>query len=98
MCDASGSCSTFIAAREEMSKCYSNLIRTVTRAGFAYPVRVGRMATIARVISVEAGVRNGDDQHAVAVNVDGVRSPPAPREIHPLCSVHFVATPPERVW
>jgi hypothetical protein len=85
-----------LIARKEISKFHSNLIRTVTRAGFAYPVRVGRMATTAGVISVEAGVRNGDDQHAVAVNVDGVRSRPAPGEIHPMLSLHFVATRTER--
>ena len=81
-----------LIARKEISKCHSNLIRTVTRTGFAYPVRVSRMATTGEMISVEAGVRNGDDQHAVAVNVDGVRSRPAPGEVHPLLSVHFVAT------
>jgi hypothetical protein len=32
-----------LIARKEMSKSHSNLIRTVTRAGFAYPVRVGRI-------------------------------------------------------
>ena len=81
---------------KEMSKYHNNLIRTVTRAGFAYPVRVSRMATTAGVICVEAGVRNGDDQHAVAVNVDGVRSRPAPGEVHPMLSLHFVATRTER--
>jgi hypothetical protein len=61
-----------------MSKCHSNLIRTVTRAGFAYFVDIGGMTAAIGVIRVEAIVWNRNDQQAVAVNVDAARIRPGP--------------------
>jgi hypothetical protein len=46
------------------------LIRTGLSVGVAHLIRVGARATATDAIGVEAVIRGGDDQHAVAVNID----------------------------
>ena len=53
-----------------ISKIHSNLIRAVTCARLAYLVNIGGMTAAIGVIRVKAVVRDGYDQHAVAVDVD----------------------------
>jgi len=50
------------------------------------------MAAAIGVISVETVVWDRNDQDAVTVNVDAVRSRPGPWEVHRLQALHFVAT------
>ena len=47
------------------------MIRTVTRAGFAYFVDIGGMTAAIGMIRVEAVVWDDYPQHPVTVNVDG---------------------------
>jgi hypothetical protein len=55
----------------EISEIYSNLIRAVTCAGFAYFVDIGGLTAAIGMIRVEAVVWDDYPQHAVTVNVDG---------------------------
>src|SRR5215831_1637257 len=75
----------------EISERYGYLIRTITRAGFAYLVGVGGMAATVRVIGVETIVRDSGNYNAVSINIDAIRSCTAPGEIHGVSSLHFVA-------
>jgi hypothetical protein len=59
-----------LSERKEMSKCHSNLIRTVTCARRAYFVDKGGMAAAIGVIRVETIVRDGQEQHAVTIDVN----------------------------
>ena len=63
---------------------HSNLIRAVTCARLAYFVDIGGMTATIRMIRVETIVRNGYDQHTVAVNVNAAWSRPGPWEVHRL--------------
>ena len=49
------------------------------------------MATVTDGIGVETVVRRVDEQRAVAINIDGGRSRPAPREVHSVSPLHLVA-------
>ena len=49
------------------------------------------MAAGTRRIGVEPVIRSVREERAVAVNVDGARTRPAPGEIHRVPSLHFVA-------
>jgi hypothetical protein len=80
----------------ETSECHRHLIRTGVAAGFAYLIRVGSRATVTGGIGVETVIRGGNDQHAVALNVDIARSGPAPGEVHCLPALHLVTTRTER--
>src|SRR5437867_5786663 len=74
------------------AKPYRDLVRAVLSACLAYLVGVGALATHPDVIGVEPGdVRHSGNQHAVAINVDVVRSSSIPREVHRLVSLHLVA-------
>ena len=78
-----------------MARC--DLVRTVLRACFADPIGVRALATHPDVIGVEPGdVRHSGNQHAVAINVDVVRSSSIPGEFHGLLPLHFVAARNER--
>src|SRR5882757_9785951 len=54
------------------------------------------MATVTDGIGVETVVRSVDEQRVIAVNIDGARSRPAPREVNSVSSLHLVATRTER--
>ena len=60
----------FKAGSRIISKIHSNLIRAVTCARLAYLVNLGGMTAAIGVIRVETVVRDGDDQHAVTLDVD----------------------------
>src|SRR6266487_5713117 len=73
------------------AKPHGDLVRAVLSACFADPIDVGALATHPDVIGVETGdVRHSGNQHAVAINVDVVRSSSIPREVHRLLPLHLV--------
>jgi hypothetical protein len=59
-----------LSERKEMSKRHSNLIRAATCARRAYFVDIGGMAAAIGVIRVEATVRDGQEPHAVTIDVN----------------------------
>src|SRR5437660_703343 len=73
------------------AKPHRDLVRAVPSARFAHPVRIGSPPTAVDVISIGTTVvRHGDNQHAVAIDVDVTRGRPTPEEVHRLQAVHFV--------
>ena len=64
------SLAAILRERKEMSKRHSNLIRAVTCARRAYFVDIGGMAAAIGVIRVETIVRDGQEQHAVTIDVN----------------------------
>src|SRR5205807_5743039 len=79
------------------AKPYRDLVRAVLSARLADLVGVRALATHPNVIGVEPGdVRHSGNQHAVAINVDVVRSSSIPGEVHRLLPLHLVAARTER--
>ena len=54
----------------ETSERHRRVIRAGLRAGVADPVRESARTTAADAIGVETIIRGGDDQHAIAVNIN----------------------------
>src|SRR4029453_13085888 len=75
------------------AKLHRDLVRAVRSTGFAHPIRIGSLAIAVDVIGIETTlVRHGDNQNAVAIDVDVTRGRPTPEEVHRLQAVHFVTT------
>jgi hypothetical protein len=66
-------------------------IRTGLAVRVTHFVSIGGIAMATGGIGVETVIQGGDDQHAVTIDVDIVRSCPGPGEVHRVASSHFVA-------
>src|SRR6266508_2341742 len=79
------------------AKPHRDLVRAVSSARYADSIRIGSPTTAVDVIGIETTVvRHGDNQHAVAIDVDETRGRPTPEEVHRLQAVHFVTTRVQR--
>src|SRR6266508_4509909 len=79
------------------AKRHRDLVRAVSSARYAHPIRIGSPPTAVDVIGIETTlVRHGGNQRAVAIDVDGTRGRPTPEEVHRLQAVHFVSTRVQR--
>src|SRR6266480_154143 len=79
------------------AKLHRDLVRAVPSARYAHPIRIGSLPIAVDVIGIETTVvRHGDNQRAVAIDVDETRGGPTPEEVHLLQAVHFVTTRVQR--
>src|SRR6266536_1574646 len=79
------------------AKPHRDLVSAVPSPRYAHPIRIGSPPTAVDVIGIETTiVRHGDNQHAVAIDVDETRGRPTPEEVYRLQAVHFVSTRVQR--
>jgi hypothetical protein len=69
------------ATGRQILKCHRRLIRTGLSASIAHLIRKGAGRRATDFIGVETVVPGGNDQRAVPVNVDSIRSRAAPRQV-----------------
>jgi hypothetical protein len=72
-------------------KIHRRLIRTGLGTCFADSVGVAAMTTVTDGIGVGPVISGADEQRVIAVNIDGIRSRPAPGEVHSVSSLHLAA-------
>jgi hypothetical protein len=80
----------------QISKRHGRLIRTGVRTCVAHLICEAARATAADTIGVETIIPRSDDQRAVAINIDTIRSRAAPGQIRSASSVYQVAVRTER--